>query len=215
MKKIFLFTLFLLMPVMSFGAIPYRVEQIGTPVYQLPAGNDAEALSREHRFYLGGFYNYSIFSDANDGTVSINAQNTSNFEAVAGVRVYDTFRIELNYIRSNAQWDAFKITSDIGFVNAIIDARIDSMYRYFRSQMIVPYVGVGGGLAWNSAQDVTLGKKISPVAAALAGIAVEFGNHFTLDFGYRYMYMFSPDVDMISDFNPIAHQFRAGARINF
>ena len=96
MKKIFLLTLFLLMPVLSFGAVPYRVEQIGTPVYQLPAGNDAEALSREHRFYLGGFYNYSIFSDDNDGTVSINAKNTSNFEAVAGVRVYDTFRIELN-----------------------------------------------------------------------------------------------------------------------
>lgn len=215
MKKSILFSVLMLAPVTAMASIPYRVEQTGTPVYQVPFGNDVEALAREHRFYLGGYYNYSIFSDENDGLVSINAKNTSNFEAVAGVRVFDTFRIELNYIRSSAEWDAFKITSDVGLVNAIIDARIDSMYRYFRSQMIVPYVGVGGGLAWNSAQDVTLGKKISPVAAALAGIAVEFGNHFTLDFGYRYMYMFSPDVDMISDFNPIAHQFRAGVRINF
>ncbi len=215
MKKLILSSLIVLSPVVASGALPYRVEQIGTPVYQLPSGNDAEALSREQRFYIGGFYNYSIFSDDNDGVVSVNARNTSNFEAVAGVRVYDTFRIELNYIRSNAQWDAFKLESNIGFVNAIFDARIDSLYRYFRNQMIIPYVGVGGGLSWNSAADVSLGKKISPVAAALAGFGIEFNEYFALDFGYRYMYMFSPDVDMISDFSPIAHQFRAGVRISF
>lgn len=215
MKKIGLGLLFLLMPVVASAAIPYRAEQILTPVYEIPGGNDSEALAREQRFYLGGFYNYSIFNDDNDGTVAVKAENTSNFEGVAGVRVYDTFRIELNYLRSNAQWDAFNIKSDIGMINAIVDARIDSMYRYFRTQMIVPYVGVGGGLAWNSAENANLGKKISPVAAALAGMSVEFNSHFALDFGYRYMYMFSPDVDMISDFSPIAHQFRAGARISF
>ena len=215
MKKILICSLFVLMPAMVTAALPYRAEQVATPVYELPHGNDSEAFAREQRFYLGGFYMYSIWSDDNDGIISVKAKNTSNFEAVAGVRVYDTFRIELNYINSKAQWDAFKLSSNMGFVNVIIDARIDSMYRNFREQTVVPYVGVGGGLSWISAEGVLLGKKISPAAGVLAGVGFELGSHFTLDFGYRYMYMFSPDVSKITDFNPIGHQFRAGVRVNF
>lgn len=215
MNNKILFSLFALTPMVANAAIPYRVEMVEMPVIIPESGNDPESFAREHRFYVGGAYNFSMWADENDGNIAINGKNTSSFEAVAGVRIYDTFRLEANYVRNNAEWDAFKITSDIAFVNAVFDARIDSMYRLFRSQIIVPYVGFGAGLSWNSTDDVTLDKKISPVAAALAGIAFELGEHFALDFGYRYMYMFEPGIDVISGFSPIAHQFRAGARINF
>ncbi len=215
MNNKILFSLFALTPMVANAAIPYRVEMVEMPVIIPESGNDSESFAREHRFYVGGAYNFSMWADENDGNIAINGKNTSSFEAVAGVRIYDTFRLEANYVRNNAEWDAFKITSDIAFVNAVFDARIDSMYRLFRSQIIVPYVGFGAGLSWNSTDDVTLDKKISPVAAALAGIAFELGEHFALDFGYRYMYMFEPGIDVISGFSPIAHQFRAGARINF
>lgn len=197
------------------AAIPYRVEQVKAPTPEVPTGHDPESFAREHRFYLGGSYNFSMWSNDNDGTISINGKNTSSFEGIVGLRIYDTFRIEANYVRTQAEWDTFSITGDTVFVNAIFDARIDNMYRLFRSQMIVPYVGFGAGLSWNSADNATLDRKISPVAAALAGISFEMGEHFAIDFGYRYMYMFGPKLDMISDFNPIAHQFRAGVRINF
>ena len=215
MNKKILFSLFALMPMVANAAIPYRVEQVKMSIPETPTGHDPESFAREHRFYIGGAYNFSMWSDYNDGAVSVNGKNTSSFDVVAGIRIYDTFRLEANYIRTNAEWDAFKLTSDMAFVNAIVDARIDNMYRLFRSQMIVPYVGAGLGLSWNSADGAHLDKKISPAAAALAGIAIEFGEHFTLDFGYRYMYMFEPKIDAISDFNPIAHQFRAGIRVNF
>ena len=215
MNNKILFSLFALTPMVANAAIPYRVEMVEMPVIIPESGNDPESFAREHRFYVGGAYNFSMWADENDGNIAKNGKNTSSFEAVAGVRIYDTFRLEANYVRNNAEWDAFKITSDIAFVNAVFDARIDSMYRLFRSQIIVPYVGFGAGLSWNSTDDVTLDKKISPVAAALAGIAFELGEHFALDFGYRYMYMFEPGIDVISGFSPIAHQFRAGARINF
>ena len=39
----------------------------------------------------------------------------------------------------------------------------------------------------------------------MAGLGVELGEHFALDLGYRYMYMFSPEFDVISDFAPVAH----------
>lgn len=213
MNKKILFSVFALTPMVASAAIPYRVEQISMPsqtdVYE------KNPFARDHRFYIGGAYNFSMWSDDNDGTIAMDGKNTSSFEGVAGIRIYDTFRLEANYIRTCAEWDAFKFTGDTAFLNAIFDARIDSMYRLFRSQMLVPYVGVGAGLSWNHADGVTLDNKISPVAAALAGVGVEFSENFTLDFGYRYMYMFEPGVDMVSDFSPIAHQFRAGVRINF
>ena len=215
MNKKVLFSFCALMPMVANAAIPYRVEMVEMPVVIPESGNDPESFAREHRFYIGGMYNFSMWSDDNDGQIAINGKNTSSFEAVAGIRIYDTFRLEANYIRTDAEWDAFKLTGDTVFINALFDARIDSMYRPFRPQMIVPYVGFGAGLSWNSVDGATLDKKISPAAAALAGIAIEFGEHFTLDFGYRYMYMFEPGISAISDFNPIAHQFRAGVRVNF
>ncbi len=215
MNKKVLFPFFALTPMVANAAIPYRVEMVQMPVLVSESGNDSESFAREHRFYIGGVYNFSMWSDDNDGTVVTSGQNTSSFEAVAGIRIYDTFRLEANYIRNNAEWDTFKLTGDTMFINVLFDARIDSMYRMFRPQMIVPYVGFGAGLSWNSADGVTLDKKISPVVAALAGIAFEMGEHFALDFGYRYMYMFEPGIETLTDFNPIAHQFRAGERVNF
>lgn len=215
MKKQILVSLFALTPMVANAAIPYRVEQVKMPVVVPASGNDPESFAREHRFYVGASYDFSMWSDDNDGTIAINGKNTSSFDATLGIRIYDTFRLEANYTHINAEWDAFKLTGDVAFINALFDARIDSMYRLFRSQMIVPYVGAGVGLSWNSADDAHLDKKISPVAAALAGIAIEFGENFALDFGYRYMYMFEPGLDTIQDFSPIAHQFRAGVRVNF
>ena len=67
----------------------------------------------------------------------------------------------------------------------------------------------------NSADSAKIENKISPVISAMAGLGVELGAHFALDLGYRYMYMFSPEFDVISDFAPVAHQFRLGARVHF
>lgn len=207
----------LILPVAANAGIPYRVEQTRMPVADAPSGLDNEALARTRRFYVGGAYNFSMWMDYTDDTdLSIGGKNTSSFEAFAGLRVYDTFRLDANYIRTDAAWRQMSFTGDTIFVNAIWDARIDNIYRLFRTQMIVPYVGVGAGLSWNSADDgVHFDKKISPVAAALAGISVEFNSIFALDFGYRYFYMFNPGADNIADLNPAAHQFRAGARISF
>ena len=199
-----------LLPSVAGAAIPYRVEQLKMPA-------PAEDFSDINRFYIGGAYNFAMWQNYTDeDNVSVNGENTSSFEFMAGYRIYDTFRMELNYLRTDAQYNAFSFSGDTFFVNAIWDARIDSMYRLFRSQMLVPYVGVGGGLSWNSADDgVHLDNKIAPVAAVMAGVSVEFNKIFALDFGYRYFYMFNPGTDIVSDLNPSSHQFRAGARIGF
>lgn len=217
MKAKFILPFLCALPMVANAAIPYRVEQIKTPAAEVPSGLDNEAYARTRRFYVGGMYNFAMwqnFTDDNDITIS--GKNSSSFEGVAGLRIYDTFRMELNYLRTNAEYDALSLTGDTFFVNAIWDARIDNIYRIFRSQMIVPYVGAGAGLSWNSADDgVSLDKKISPVAAALAGISVEFSSIFALDFGYRYFYMFEPGTDVIEKLNPSSHQFRVGARVSF
>lgn len=206
-----LLPLLFLMPVVANAGIPYRVEQLNMP------DSHAEDFSDVNRFYLGGAYNFSMWQNYTDeDNVSINGKNSSSFEFSAGYRIYDTFRIEANYIRTDAKWNDLSFSGDTFFLNMIWDARIDAMYRLFRSQMLIPYVGFGAGASWNSASDGSrLDNKISPVAAALAGISVEFNSIFALDFGYRYFYMFNPGTESVSDMNPTAHQFRAGARISF
>lgn len=203
------------MPVMANAAVPYRVQQSKMPAVQTPDGRDDEAFARTRRFYVGGMYDFSIWNNGADSDLHIEGKNTSSFEAVAGVRVYDIFRIEANYIRTRAKWDAFSLDGNAGFINAIIDARIDNIYRLFYRQRLVPYVGIGAGLSWNNADSVEIDNKITPAAAVMAGLAIEMGDRFAVDLGYRYMYMFTPKFDVISDFAPVAHQFRAGARINF
>ena len=198
------------------AAIPYRVRQVVTPPSEIPDGNDSEAFARFHRFYVGGMYDFSMWQSYTDEhDVHVSGKNTSSFDIVAGVRVYDTFRIEANYTRTKASYDDISLKGNTLFINAIADARIDSMYRLFRSQHIVPYVGAGVGLSGNKAYNIKIDDKFSPAVAVMAGLGIELGEYFTIDAGYRYMYMFTPKFDGIEGLNPTAHQFRVGARINF
>ena len=198
------------------ASIPYRVRQVVTPPAEIPDGNDDEAFARVHRFYVGGMYDFSMwqsYTDKND--VRVGGKNTSSFDIVAGLRIYDTFRLEANYTRANAKLGDISLTGNTLFMNAIFDARIDSMYRLFRSQHLVPYVGLGAGLSGNKVKHAKIDDKISPVVAVMAGLGIELGEYFTIDAGYRYMYMFSPKFDVVDGLNPTAHQFRVGARVNF
>ncbi len=205
-----------MLPFAANAAIPYRVEQVDMPVVIPASGHDSQAFARDHRFYIGASYNFSMWADyTDDANVCVDGKNTSSFDVSAGIRLYDVFRLEANYINTRAEWNAFSLTGHTGMLNAIFDARIDNIYRFFRSQHFVPYVGVGAGLNWNSAEDVHIDTKISPVVAAIAGLGIDFGEHFTIDLGYKYLYIFSPEFDMISDLSPSAHQFRAGVRVNF
>lgn len=197
------------------AAIPYRVEQV-VVVPQEVDGNDREAFSREHRFYVGGMYDFSMWQSYTDkSNVHVDGKNTSSYDIVAGLRVYDTFRVEANYAHTVAEFDDIKLNGDTLFLNAIIDARIDSLYRLFRSQYLVPYVGAGVGLSGNTVENAVINDKLSGALGVLAGLGIEFGEYFTIDAGYRYMYMFSPKFEGIQDFAPTAHQVRVGARVNF
>lgn len=217
MKSKIVLSLLCMAPMVANAAIPYRVEQVHTPAQIPSSGPDNEAYARMRRFYIGGMYNFAMWQNfTDDNGISISGKNTSNYEAFIGLRIYDTFRMEMNYIHTDAEWNMLSLTGDAFMLNAIFDARIDSIYRLFRSQMIVPYVGVGGGLSWNSADAGThLADKISPVAGVLAGVGIEFNSIFALDFGYRYFYMFEPGTDSVYNLNPASHQFRAGVRISF
>lgn len=206
-----------LMATSANAAIPYRVEQVivmEPDVY----GNDREAFAREHRFYIGGMYDFSMWNSyTDDNDLHVEGKDTSSFEVMAGVRVYDTFRVEANYARTIAKFDDVQMDGNTLFLNAIIDARIDSMYRLFHSQHLVPYVGVGVGLTGNKIKDdkVKINDKLSGTLAAMAGLSIELGEYFAIDAGYRYLYMFSPKFEEVHGLAPTAHQFRVGARFNF
>jgi opacity protein-like surface antigen len=217
MKAKFIVPLLCALPMMANAAIPYRVEQIKTPVADVPSGLDNESLARMRRFYIAGMYNMSLWQDyTNEHDVSIHGKDAGGFEVMAGVRIVDTFRTEINYAHNDAKWDEMSFQTDALMVNAIIDARIDNLYRPLRNQMIVPYVGLGAGLSWNSANDgIELDKKVTPVMSAMAGLAFEFNDIFALDLGYKYFYMFKPESNVMPELNPVAHQLRAGARISF
>ena len=49
-----------LMPCVANAAIPYRAQQNRMPAPSAPDGRDAEALARNHRFYIGGMYDFSM-----------------------------------------------------------------------------------------------------------------------------------------------------------
>lgn len=214
--KYLLATAICLMPCIANAAIPYRAQQNRMPAPTAPDGHDAEALARQHRFYVGAMYDLSMWqSYTDDNDVHVKGKNTSSFEAVAGIRIYDTFRLEANYIRTCAKWDELSLDGNTGFINAIIDARIDNLYRLFYNQRLVPYVGAGAGLSWNTVNDAHIDNKITPALAAMAGLGIELGEYFTIDVGYRYMYMFTPKFDVVRDLAPTTHQFRVGARVNF
>lgn len=215
MKAKILFGLLCVLPSIANAAIPYRVEQVDLPVQKNDKGQDPREFARQHKFYIGGAYDFTIWQSASDEYMNLKGKNTSSFEGYFGYRVFDTFRIEANYIHQEAKWNNLSMRGEVGMINALFDARIDSSYRLLRKQMLVPYVGLGAGLAWNSSDEVGLENKITPVASAMAGLGIELGPIFAVDFGYRYMYMFSPKFDNGSDIAPTAHQVRLGARVNF
>ena len=215
MKEKIIIGLLCFMSTAANAAIPYRVEQVTMPT-PVVGGNDDEAFASEHRFYVGGMYDFSMWQSYTDeSNVHVDGKNTSSFDIVAGVRVYDTFRVEANYARTVAKFDDVELKGNTVFINGIFDARIDSMYRLFRKQYLIPYVGAGVGLSLNKATNAKIDEKTSPVIAAMAGVGIELGEYFTIDAGYRYMYMFSPKFDGVKDLAPTEHQFRVGARLNF
>ncbi len=214
MKIKYLFAFLSVLPMTAFASLPYRVEQIDYPTSDVPNYN--RSFAEQYPFYVAGAYNFAIWDNYMDENgVFVDGKNTSGYDISVGYRVYDTFRIEAQYLYTDAAWDAFSITGNGAMVNAIFDARIDSMYRLFKSQHIIPYVGVGGGMTWVKSDDVDTKNTATPMAAALAGVSLEFGGWFAFDFGYRYFYMFSPKFDGIDGLDPTAHQFRAGARFSF
>lgn len=199
-------------PVCANAAIPYRVEQLS-----LPTPEKNETFSSEHRFYIGGMYNLALWQNyTDDNNVEISGKHSQSYEILAGLRVSDTFRLELDYTHTKAIWNQMSFDGETFLLNAIIDARIDSIYRILRNQMIMPYVGIGAGASWNTGKNTTnIDNKVSPVVAAMAGISIEFNPHFALDFGYRYLYMFNQKNNIVDDLNATAHQFRVGARAGF
>ncbi|MDW3024647.1 MAG: outer membrane beta-barrel protein [Alphaproteobacteria bacterium] len=217
MKTKFILPILCLIPMVANASSVYRTEVVNTSVTYNPSGIDDNALARVRRFYVGGMFNWAMWQDfTSENNIEILGENTPSYEGFVGLRLYDTFRMELNYVHTDAQWDGLTLTGDSAMINAIWDARIDNIYRAVRPQIIVPYVGFGAGLSWNMKDDnAELDKRFSPVAAALAGISLEFNSVFALDLGYRYLYMFEPGVSTIEKFNPTAHQFRAGVRISF
>ena len=207
MKKL-LICLLCVLPMRAGATVLYRVQTTSAPTDSV---NNNDTFASRHRFYVGGMYDLSFWQ--NDGGVAGKA--ASGFDVVAGFRLYDTFRIEADYMNTRAKWDDFALKTNTVFVNALVDARIDNLYRFFYKQKLVPYVGAGVGMTWIDGDDVAVEKDSVASMAALAGVAVELGEHFTLDFGYRYVYMFKPHTDVLPDLRPRAHQLRVGARINF
>jgi opacity protein-like surface antigen len=193
----------------------YRAQVTGAR----PRG-DSYSYAADRRFYIAGFYTGTLTNSITDANGTIDGTVNSSFDVAAGVRATDNFRLEVNYHSLAAKYDAFKLEGNTVFMNAIFDGRIDSKYSLLRRQMMVPYVGLGAGISQNKIKGAgtELGREFSPVFAALAGVGFEFNKTFSIDLGYRYIYMLSPEImfaDVDADISPTAHQFRAGVRLNF
>lgn len=212
MKKI-LVCLFCLVPMVANAEITYRVQKTGTGD---GADTTREAFASKHRFYFGGMYDFSMWQDyTTDDNITADGRDTSGFDVMLGIRLLDTFRIEADYFTARAKWNGFSINTNTAFLNAIVDARIDSLYRMFYKQKLVPYVGAGVGATWTSGEDITVNNDTVASFAVMAGLGIEFNDWFTLDIGYRYMYMLKPGIDGFRDLAPNANQIRVGARVNF
>ena len=193
------------------NAIDFRAQTVGVrPV------RETYSYAADKRFYVAGFYNGVLTNDAND----INGKFSNSFDIAAGVRATDNFRIELNYHTLDLKYDAFELEGNTFFINAIIDGRMNQRYSLLRRQVVVPYIGLGAGFSGNriSGTDAELGREFSPVIAALAGIAFEINKTFSIEFGYRYLHVISPQITIAGDdidMSPSAHQFRTGVKLSF
>ena len=212
MKKI-LFCLFCLVPIAANAEITYRVQKTWEET-----GKDAarDVFASKHRFYAGAMYNLSMWQNyTSDDNITADGKDTSGFDVMIGIRWFDTFRIEADYFTTRAKWNTFTVNTNTAFLNLIVDARIDSLYRMFYKQKLIPYIGAGAGATWTSGEDIVVESDTVPSFAVMAGLGIEFGERFTLDIGYRYMYMLKPGIQGIRDLAPNANQFRVGARVNF
>ena len=84
MKTKFLLPLLLIaLPFFESNAgIIYRVEQ--TKISETDSFE--QTLAQRRRFYIGGMYNYSMWSDyTNDQDIKLSGKNASSFELVAGM----------------------------------------------------------------------------------------------------------------------------------
>lgn len=213
MMKRILICLLCMLPLAANAKIIYRTQQTGAVPGTVV--EDDNTFAAEHRFYIGAMYNYTMWQNDADDTIIARGRNKSGFDAMVGFRISDTFRLEGNYMYNRAKWDIVSLDTNTVFLNAIVDARIDSLYRLFYNQKLVPYVGAGAGLTWYDANSATVKNDANISLAAMAGLGIEFGEYFALDVGYRYVYMFAPKVDVMPDLVPSAHQIRLGARVNF
>lgn len=212
--KRFLIYLLCLMPMVAQAKIIYRTQQTGS-VPGAKVVESKDTFADRHRVYVGAMYDFSMWQNYDDGENVIHGANESGFDGLIGFRLSDIFRLEADYMYNRAKWSSFSMNTHTIFFNAIVDARVDSLYRMFYNQKLVPYVGAGAGLTFYDAKGLEFGNDTNASLAAMAGLGVELGEHFTLDFGYRYVYMFKPSVDMAPNLSPSAHQIRLGARINF
>ena len=211
MKK-FLICLLCVLPMHAGATVLYRVQTDVVPTDSV-AKNDT--FASRHRFYVGGMYDISFWQSETGNTKTFDGKTASGIDVVAGFRLYDTFRIEADYMNTRAKWDDFALKTNTVFLNALVDARLDNAYRFFYNQKLVPYVGAGIGMTWVDGDNTAVDKDTVASMAALAGIEVELGEYFALDFGYRYVYMFKPHTEILPDLRPRAHQLRIGARVNF
>ncbi|MBP5485376.1 MAG: porin family protein [Alphaproteobacteria bacterium] len=211
MKKL-LVSLFCLMPVMANATMIYRVQKTWG---ENGENGSHEAFASKHRFYAGGMYDFSMWRDYTADDMVADGKDTSGFDLLLGFRLFDTFRIEADYLNTRAKWNDVSVKTNTVFLNMIVDARIDGLYRMLYNQKIVPYVGAGFGATWFNSDDIEMENDTVPSFAALAGIGLELSEHFALDFGYRYVYMLKPKVEGAHDLIPHAHQLRVGAHINF
>ena len=212
MKKL-LICLFCFVPMMANAEITYRVQKTWTE-----RGENAarDTYASKHRFYAGAMYNFSIWQDyTTDDNITANGHDTSGFDVMLGIRWFDTFRIEADYFTAKAKWNGFAINTNTAFLNLLVDARIDSLYRMFYKQKLIPYIGAGVGATWTDGKDIVVDNDTVASFAVMAGLGIELNDWFTLDIGYRYMYMLKPGIDGFRDLAPNANQIRVGARVNF
>ena len=215
----------------SFSAsaeIIYATEK-GRTAQRTAAGQTTNETSfaDERPFYLGAAYNYTMWEKFTDRPLLLDAHQNSSLDIMAGLRPLDWLRTEINYyhVRFDLAGRRLWVDGNAFFVNVIVDARMNHLYRFLSRQWFVPYVGVGAGVSWNNLHcdvpslQAKMERHVPFTWTAMAGVAIEFNDSFALDLGYRYMHMASPKMYIwgyeLDDLTPVSHQFRAGFRVSF
>ncbi|MCL2737595.1 MAG: porin family protein [Alphaproteobacteria bacterium] len=180
------------------------------------AAEESYSRAEDKPFYAAVNFVGARWNNARKDGFELDGKITPGFDLAIGARATDNIRLELNYYYADVKYDALKMNGHIFFLNALYDGR----FRAAARQWLVPYVGFGIGVSRNSttAADTDLGERFTPVVAALTGLAFELNRTFSIDVGYRYMYMFSPDFIIAGDtfeIPPTSHQLRTGLKVSF